>query len=513
MCGIFFYYTRGQFNKNIDELFNSISYRGPDEQKLIKTENAAIGFHRLSINGTTGQPITIGNLHLICNGEIYNYKQLALDHQIKLQTNSDCEIILHLYMKYDIKKTTELINSESAFIIYNDVTHDIIYSRDHLGIRPLFIGKNKDELFLTSEVKAIPTYLNAYQLPAGYGINWDYFPIEHEYTINNNQYLHYSYVCNKINELLTIAVRDRLMSNRKIGAFLSGGLDSSLITSIASRYTKDMDIFTIGLEGSPDIDAAKQVCKYLGLKNHHIVNYTVEDGISHLSDVIKSIESYDITTIRASIPQWILSKYIKENTDVTVVFSGECIDEMIGYYYLKFLDDDKFIEETHRMLNELYLFDLLRTDRTTAAFSLEVRVPFADKTFIEYIMQLPLPYRKFNDEIIEKHIIRNSFKGYLPENILWRKKHAFSDSVSGNNISWYKSIEEHAKKIISEEEYNNRFITYPINTPVSYESYLYRKIFEEHYPNRSNVVSHFWMPKIGSKKINDPSATVLEGFV
>jgi asparagine synthase (glutamine-hydrolysing) len=516
MCGIFFYYNKTSC-KNVEKLFKKINHRGPDNTKLLYIENKVVmGFHRLSINGTTNQPISIGNLHLICNGEIYNYKELAAQHEIKLQTTSDCEIILHLYKKYGIEKVINCLNSESAFVIYNERDDSVVYSRDHLGIRPLFIGKNTNELFLTSELKAIPNHLNAYQLPPGYGINWDYYPTERNYQICNNIDYKDSDVYNNIRYLLVNAVSDRLMSNRKIGAFLSGGLDSSLIVSILSRYTKNIDIFTIGLEGSPDIDAAKQVCEFLNLENHHVVKYTVDEGISYLSDVIKSIESYDITTVRASIPQWILSKYIKENTDIPVMFSGECIDEMIGYYYLKFLSDEEFLSETTRMLNELYLYDLLRTDRTTAAFSLEVRVPFADKKFIDYIMSLPLRYRKFGNingqELMEKHLIRNSFTGYLPENILWRKKHAFSDSVSGNGVSWYKSIEQYAKTVVSNEEYRNRFVKYPINTPLSYEAYLYRTIFEKHYPDRANVIPHFWMPKIQNKKITDPSATTLDGF-
>jgi asparagine synthase (glutamine-hydrolysing) len=536
MCGIFFYYSKSVC-KNVESLFENITHRGPDDTKLVYLkDNAVMGFHRLSINGTTSQPIVVGALHLICNGEIYNYKKLALDHNIKLETDSDCEIILHLYKKYGIEKTIPLLNSESAFVIYDDINNKFVYSRDHLGIRPLFIGKSEDEIFLTSELKAIPNYMNAYQLPAGYGINWDYYPTKRVYqidkTIEYKDHIQDRIVYDTIKYYLTNAVLDRLMSNRKIGAFLSGGLDSSLIVSILSRFTKNIDIFTIGLEGSPDITAAKQVCEYLNLKNHHIVKYTVEEGIKYLPDVIKSIESYDITTVRASIPQWILSKYIKENTDTTVLFSGECIDEMIGYYYLKFLDDKNFIKETTRMLDELYLYDLLRTDRTTAAHSLEVRIPFADKTLINYIMSLPLCYRKFGDvksdipikldqsgkvsnktDLMEKHLIRNAFKGYLPDNILWRKKHAFSDSVSGNDISWYKSIEEHAKKTITPDEYKNKHIAFPINTPVSYESYLYRKIFANQYPNRENVIPHFWLPKIPNKNIIDPSATILDGFI
>jgi asparagine synthase (glutamine-hydrolysing) len=534
MCGIFFYYSKSTCS-NVENLFEKILHRGPDDTKLLYIKNNVVmGFHRLSINGTTSQPISNGTLHLICNGEIYNYKDLALNHKIKLETDSDCEIILHLYKKYGIKKTITLLNSESAFVIYDDANKTFVYSRDHLGIRPLFIGKNKDEIFLTSELKAIPNYINAYQLPAGYGINWDYYPTKRVYqidkTIEYKDHIQDKIVYDTIKCLLINAVSDRLMSNRKIGAFLSGGLDSSLIVSILSRYTKNIDIFTIGLEGSPDIKAAKQVCEYLHLKNHHIVKYTVEEGIKYLPDVIRSIESYDITTVRASIPQWILSKYIKENTDTTVLFSGECIDEMIGYYYLKFLDDKNFIKETTRMLDELYLYDLLRTDRTAAAHSLEVRIPFADKTFIDYVMSLPLYYRKFGNVksdipsrldqsgknadtgLMEKHLIRNAFKGYLPDNILWRKKHAFSDSVSGNNISWYKSIEEHAKKIITPDEYKNKHIIFPINTPVSYESYLYRKIFTQIYPGRENIIPHFWLPKIPNKKIIDPSATILDGF-
>ena len=243
MCGIFFYYSKSTC-KNVENLFENIIHRGPDNTKVFYIKNNVVmGFHRLSINGTTNQPISINTLHLICNGEIYNYKELALKHNIQLQTSSDCEIVLHLYKKYGIEKTITLLNSESAFVIYDEVNNTFVYSRDHLGIRPLFIGKNKDEIFLTSELKAIPNYMNGYQLPAGYGINWDYYPTKRNYKIDKSieykDYIQDIIVYDTVKYLLINAVTDRLMSNRKIGAFLSGGLDSSLIVSILSRYTKN----------------------------------------------------------------------------------------------------------------------------------------------------------------------------------------------------------------------------------------------------------------------------------
>ena len=539
MCGIFAYLSNDISFTEIEKNFKLTQHRGPDHFNIFNYNNCTFGFHRLSINGLdeiSNQPIYLDNkLFVMANAEIYNYKQLAIDYNIKLKTNSDCEIIIHLYKLLGIEKTIKLLDGVFSFII---VDNNVVYiGRDPIGVRPLFMGLNKEKRYcFSSEAKALINLCDdIMQFNPG---NYGFIDTEHKlYTksyitdlyptkqLTNNilsselrQYnlkdLKYNMVTDNINKLLTHAVNKRLLSNREIGCFLSGGFDSSIITSIVSRKIQNVHTFSIGLKGyhSPDLEAAEVVAKYLNT-THHRVEFTIEEGINALDDVIYSLESYDVTTIRASVPQYLLSKYVKENTDVTVVLSGEGADEICGYQYLKNApNEDEFIKETDKMIKDLYQFDVLRTDRTTTRWSLEVRVPFLDKSFIQFMMSIN-PSFKMCKNVIEKKIFRDAFddKSYLPDEILWRNKNAFSDAVS---YSWVDQLKEHINKEVSDLEYNTERLKYTHNMPYDKESYYYRKIFEQKFPNRGSFIEHYWKPNQEwfDKEIKDPSARVLSCF-
>lgn len=531
MCGIFSFIniqkkslTKKQLN-TLMQYFMLIKHRGPDETRFKEIDtNIVFGFHRLSINGLdlkSGQPLQHRNLYLIANAEIFNYEELANKYKFKLDTKSDCEIILHLYDKFGIDETVKQLDGEFVFCLYDKDNEKVYIARDHIGIRPLFIGNQKENIMIASEARSLvyqctnvkqysPGFYSTIDMKRGERKDIQHYSFDYK-TI----YYDRKQVMTLLKQKLIKSVKDRMMSDRPLGSFLSGGLDSSLVTSIASQFNPDIHVFTVGLKDSVDIIAAKKVAKYLNLTNHHIVNFTVDQGIDCLRDVIYALESYDITTVRASVGQYILSKYIKENTDVRVLLSGECIDEFCnGYQYNKLAPtSDDLHKDSIRLIKELHMYDILRTDRTTAQNSLEVRVPFASRDFLDFIMNID-PNLKQSKTQIEKKIIRDSFiDNYLPDEILYRIKAAFSDAVSSKKVSWYKAIVEHAEKEITDKEYNEREELYPYNTPVSKESFIYRKIFESIFPNSATLIDHLWMPKFQKEEITDPSATVLKNFV
>jgi len=532
MCGIFACVGNGKKHRELVlKNFYLMKHRGPDMSSVLEVDERVImGFHRLSMTGLdvqSNQPICIGKSILICNGEIYNYKEIAKHYNLTLTTNSDCEIISLLYNKYGINEVLQAIDAEFSFVLYDTKTQCVYIARDYLGIRPLFIGYTPDgTMMVASEAKCLYNCDKVRQFQPGYYMISDKLNIKYPYynynkfdtiwsTINTNLYLSHDFdtVCRNVNHLLTQSVIARSKSDRQVGAFLSGGLDSSVVVAIATKYNKNMPVFTIGLQDSPDIKAAKQVASFLKLTNHHVVTYTVQEGIDAIPSVIKSLESYDITTVRASTPQWLLSKYIRDNTQVKALLSGECIDEICGYYFLAFAEDDSdFNINTRRMLKDLHLYDLLRTDRTTAAHGLEVRLPFASRNLVRYIMNIKTSYKRFTKGELEKKIIRHAFDSYLPAEIINRKKHAFSDSVSNNRTSWYKEVAKYATRTVDSQRWRNRYTIFPFNTPISHESMWYREVFETLYPDMEKLIPNFWMPKIKGVICSDPSATVLDGF-
>lgn len=318
----------------------------------------------------------------------------------------------------------------------------------------------------------------------------------------------------EIYEYLYKAVSKRLMGEREVGCLLSGGLDSSLVTALACKISfKKIKTFSIGMEGSTDLKYARIAAKHLNTEHHEVV-FTPNEGLNAISRVIYALESYDITTVRASVGMFLLSEYIRKNTDTTVILSGEGSDEICqGYiYFHKASTPEDSHKESCRLIDDLYMYDVLRSDRTTAAHGLEIRVPFLDSEFVNRYMKCPIGTKRPFDGC-EKYLLRSAFDrdNLLPTEILWRPKEAFSDGVSSTTKSWYKIIQEHCETLVSDEQLSNAKDIYTHNTPTTKESYWYRSIFEEYFPGRSDIIPYFWMPKWSNT--TDPSARSLTHYV
>jgi len=541
MCGIFAFIhdptvlspTIPQFGNNVA----AIKHRGPDNTEFFQGIGIIMGFNRLAINDLSSagnQPMYSDdrNIVLICNGEIFNHLELKLKYNFQTKTRSDCEVIIHLYKLKGINMLAEL-DGDFAFVIY-DKTHSstnptIYVARDRIGVRPLYIGKsnipNAPGLFIASEFKAIIEHADniAHFPPAKYLKIGDSKPTPFPPFSRITSRLSFTAPEEKIAQLLTTAVIKRIHCDTKIGLLISGGLDSSLIASLAVKHKPQKvhyHSFSIGLEGpnaSPDLIAAEKVAKFLNT-THHSVTFTPSEGIKAIPEVIRHLETYDITTIRASTPQFLLAKYINENTDVKVLMSGEGSDELFfGYKYHALAPTPQDAQkESETLIKEIHMYDGLRSDRTIAAHSMELRVPFLDTEFVNYVLSiepsLKMPYNK-----IEKYILRKAFESSynspyrtLPDEILWRRKDAFSDAVGH---SWVDSIKTYTNNIYTDEEFKVRSAKYTHLPPQSKEALWYREIFEIYYPNTAHtIMKHFWLPKWTSDEITkvDPSARFID---
>ena len=530
MCGILYYQGHKDISENdFKNALNKLYLRGPDNNNTITiTENKKMGFTRLSINDISSngnQPlIKNSNYYLICNGEIYNHKKLRDDNQFITHSNSDCEIIIHMYEKYGIKKTIQSLDGVFAFVLYDKSKNTIFVGRDPYGVRPLFIGKTKNnELLLSSEIKSISEFSESLNpFPIGtYGI------LEND--TNNIEYIRYhnydfqfntdteDQIKENIRQLFTQAVHKRLMSDRPIGCLLSGGLDSSLVSALVARnyepYT--LNTFSIGMKGSTDLYYANMAAKHIK-SNHHNIELTNEDFLNAIEETIYMIESYDITTVRASVGNYLVGKYIKENTDCKVIYNGDGSEEIMGsYLWLSNIDnEDDFYKENHKLLTEISYFDVLRSDRSISDNGLEPRVPFLDKKFVDYVMSIPPKYKMFGNGVIEKKILREAFEStnILPREVLFRKKEAFSDGVSSQEKSWFQIIQEHLETQISDEEFSEEQKKYSHNPPHTKEALHYRRLFDKYYKNHSNIIPHFWMPNPKWCNVTDPSARILDNY-
>ncbi|AZL89443.1 glutamine-dependent asparagine synthetase [Megavirus baoshan] len=544
MCGIFCLIQYG--NNKIDQqqcikCLDKLRPRGPDnsDYKFVNVnDNVSVflGFTRLAIMDTSSagmQPFQdIDDNYLVCNGEIYNYQDLATDYDIQMNTQCDCEIILPMVNKVGfMEMISNKLDAEFAMVVLRKQKNKLYAARDRYGVRPLYIGHNKtnNTIAFASELKALhgimehiqqvePNFYIDLDLTVNIDFkNLDYSNFMKQYYDFDKLSVRYAddnnieVIQNNIRNLFTSAVKKRLESDRPIGFLLSGGLDSSLIVAIASKIIgpKKITCFSIGLPGSPDVEAAKKVVEYLGITQHHIVPFSVEQGIEIIPEVINTIETYDITTIRASTPQYIMAKYIHDYTNIRVLLSGEGSDEIHGSYkYMRFAPNEhEFHWETIRLLRELCYFDNKRTDRSMADNGLEVRIPFLDFEYVEYITSIDPNLLMYKQDYLEKKIIRDAFINYLPNEILYRPKEAFSDAVSSKEMNWYKNIQKIADLSISDNDLlNNKFI---YNKPEIKEALYYRYIFDKIYKNRDNILPHYWLPRFQTKKISDPSATVL----
>lgn len=520
MCGIFAYFNK-QPDENTVKLAKEsrdvIKYRGPDHSSYETLYRNGImislAFHRLAIIDTSEKSDSMlhdGGVYLTCNGEIYNYKFLIKKYSLDMHTGSDCEVILQLYRRDPglFPDILQELDGVFAFVLVDYERGQVIAARDRLGVRPLFIGESTGTAIgFASEGKALKLLQNSEQFTPGQCLFFDMNDwstrVVRWFHLEGHLNMDYKVSQNIVRELLVAGVRKRLMSDRPIGFLLSGGLDSSLVASIASRHLAEpITTFSIGLPGSPDLIAAKKVAQYLNSIHHEIVVST-QDILAALPKVVFHDETYDITTIRASIPMYLLAKYIRERTDIKVIFSGEGSDELFGgyLYFHKAPSPQEFQAETHRLLRELYKFDLLRGDRTTAAWGLEIRVPFLDAALLSVVAQME-PTLKMPREGVEKALLRDAFKGYLPDEILCRQKEAFSDGVGYSSVA---SLKSRAEKEHSElKSHPPKGVAHP-HTP---ESNMYWHLFKDHYTHPGLHTEYYWMPR-WHHNVTDPSATVL----
>lgn len=549
MCGIFSLLNISDTNVLFTQEFIKHNFqlgqgRGPENSVLKNVSvRTKFGFHRLAINGLndiSNQPIFIDDIVLICNGEIYNYKELYELMGIESETDSDCEIIIHLYKKYGIYQTLKMLDGVFAFCLCdnrltNSLTSTIYVARDPYGVRPLYCLKpllyNKligfaSELKMLSEFSDVdPTKAYITQFTPGtyskYVIqnkvlsNWTpilenikyHEPVFSLISSNNNA----ERITRGIQHYLIQAVQKRyITTERPIACLLSGGLDSSLITALINEEhkkhsTQPLETYSIGLKGSEDLRCAKIVADYLET-NHTEIIVSEDDMFSIIPDVIYAIESYDTTTIRASIGNYLLGKYISRNSSAKVIFNGDGSDEICGgYLYMNLCPDAiEYDMETRRLLKDIYLFDVLRSDKCISSHGLEPRTPFLDRSFVDFYLSIPPKIRHDNPE---KYLLRSAFsienyhnnKGLqlLPESILWRRKEAFSDGVSGSGNSLYKILQQ--------------FISTEMNMfppSIEMEKKYYKELFLSYYPSSDGIIPYYWMPKY-TKNTTDPSARTL----
>ena len=523
MCGFTVYSGQDKRLKlMVAHEFRKVKYRGPENTHILDLgERGWMGFHRLKIIDVTdrgNQPLIYKNIHLVCNGEIYNYDRLYENYNdsYNFQSNSDCEVIIPLFLEKGIRQTALELDAEFVFVIYDSVQNKYFAARDPVGIRPMFYGYSAlGEIMFASEMKALHAVCKEVKpFPPGHYWDGEKFECYRDVSVVKKfSDDDFEDIFRNIRNLLVRAVEKRLMSDVPIGYLCSGGLDSSLVCSIAARIMdKPIRTFAVGIEDGPiDTKYARIVADYLGT-NHTEVLFTRQDIFNTLSTLIYNLETYDITTIRASIGMYILCKYIAEKTDIKVLMTGEISDELFGYKYTDFAPSpDAFQSEAEKRIREIYMYDVLRADRCISSNGIEGRVPFGDLDFLEYVMSIR-PEKKMNFTGIGKYILRQSFEnGYLPHEILYREKAAFSDAVGHNMVD---SLKAYAEQMYTEEDLLIAQIRYSYVPPISKESLMYREIFEQHFPGRAGVIKEFWMPNREWKNcnVNDPSARVLPNY-
>jgi asparagine synthase (glutamine-hydrolysing) len=575
MCGIFALLNSSKQDYNVvNNEFIKGKERGPEFSKLDNSYiEMMLGFHRLAINGLnqeSNQPLVLDDIVLICNGEIYNYKTLYSMMGVTPISDSDCEVIIHLYKKYGIEQTLTMLDGVYAFILFDGSSEQnrIYVARDPIGVRPLYYLNHKNDNYrlfnlfgFASELKCLEYFYNLntshYTIeqftPGTYStfkLSKSLWEIEKEnikYFIpafsrnfisdDNDDDLNYKNIYETIRAYLIDAVYKRcLTTERPIACLLSGGLDSSLITALVNEFYKQnktttiLETYSIGLEGSSDLINARIVADYLKTKHTEII-VTEQELFDSIPEVIKAIESYDTTTVRASIGNYLLGKYISKHSDAKVIFNGDGSDELFGgYLYMNECPDDiEFDKETRRLLKDIHLFDVQRSDKSISSNGLEPRTPFLDKSFLNYILSIPIKIRnhKNNDNNnIEKFLLRNAFSrdnftningnNLLPDKILWRKKEAFSDGVSGHGRSLYQILQEKIAEKLNKEAtelqlesikkgQDKCYVIHDAN--IDTEKIYYKDTFTKFYPQCLHILPYYWMPKYIVS--NDPSARTL----
>ena len=548
MCGFVGIY--GMMDQSVDwrtkalKMSSRIRHRGPDWSGIFSDGRCILAHERLAIVDplSGGQPLYSADRTkvLAVNGEIYNHKAIRqqMEGEYEFQTGSDCEVILALYQKKGIDFLEDL-NGIYAFALYDASQDAFLVARDPIGVIPLYIGRDADgTIYVASELKALEGQCEEYEpfLPGHYWWSKDgrmkkwYKRDWYDYdAVKDN-----GASADDVREALCEAVKRQLMSDVPYGVLLSGGLDSSIISAVAAKYAQNrveddsqstawwprLHSFAVGLKGAPDLAKAKDMADFLGTV-HHEVNYTVQEGLDAIRDVIYYIETYDVTTVRASTPMYLLARVIK-SMGIKMVLSGEGSDEIFGgyLYFHKAPSAKAFHEETVRKIGKLYQYDCLRANKALAAWGVEGRVPFLDKEFLDVAMRLNPEAKMCPGTVIEKKILREAFSDMLLPSVAWRQKEQFSDGVG---YSWIDSLKAVAESSVTDEQMAHAAERFPINPPMNKEEYCYRSIFEEHFPSESAARSVPSVPSVACssavalewdasfKNMNDPSGRAVSG--
>jgi len=542
MCGIVCAFhlkqSSEQLRPQILEMSKSIRHRGPDWSGIFSNENALMGHERLAIvDPTSGnQPLYSedGRYVLAANGEIYNHAELKKQFEGKynFQTASDCEVILALYQEKGPAFVDDL-NGIFGFALYDTQEDRYFVARDHMGIIPLYMGYDANGTFyVASELKALEGVCTKIELfpPGHYLSSEDKAPVQWY----QRDWMEYDAVkenstsIDALHDALSDAVHRQLMSDVPYGVLLSGGLDSSVTSALAKKFAAkrvesgdeqsawwpQLHSFSVGLEGSPDLAAARKVADHIGTV-HHEIKFTIQEGLDAIRDVIYHLETYDITTVRASTPMYLMARVIK-SMGIKMVLSGEGADELFGgyLYFHKAPTSKDFHEETVRKLDKLHQYDCLRANKSLAAWGIEGRVPFLDKEFMDVAMRINPQDKMINGERMEKWVIRKAFEKYLPESVAWRQKEQFSDGVG---YSWIDTLKEVVEAEVTDEQMANAHYKFPTQTPQNKEEFYYRSIFEEHFPSEAAALCVPSVPSVACstpialewdeafKNMNDPS--------
>ena len=541
MCGIVCAFNikgdKEVVRANVLKMAQRVRHRGPDWSGIYSDDHAILAHERLAIvDPTSGkQPIISqdGNKIIAVNGEIYNHQILRESlASYNFKTQSDCEVIIPLYESKGVNFLNDL-NGIFAFALYDSSKDTYLIARDHIGIIPLYMGwDNKNIFYVSSELKSLEGVCDKIELfPPGhyleshdmklkewYKPNWSYFDSVKDAKTS----------ITSIHDSLSAAVKRQLMSDVPYGVLLSGGLDSSITSALAKKFASkriesgdkqdawwpQLHSFSVGLKGAPDLKAAKIVADHIGTV-HHEINFNVQEGIDAIRDVIYHLETYDVTTVRASTPMYLMARAIK-SLGIKMVLSGEGADELFGgyLYFHKAPNSKEFHEETVRKLEKLHQYDCLRANKSLAAWGIEGRVPFLDKEFIDTAMRINPDDKMIKNGRIEKWVLREAFKDYLPESVLWRQKEQFSDGVG---YSWIDSLKELVSKEVSDGDIEKASEIFPVNTPLNKEEYYYRTIFQEHFSSEAAAKSVPSVPSVACstpqalewdesfKNVNDPS--------
>ena len=522
MCSIMGLNKRALSMEKVKRHLRKTRSRGPDMERILEIGDKILCFERLSIMGLTEegmQPFVLHRNAVVCNGELYGFrreKELLQKEGYEFKSDSDCEIILPMYEKYGMDMFSRL-DAEFALVIYDAATGEFVAARDPIGIRPLFYGYDSaGNIMFASEAKNL-TGITDKIIP---------FPPGHYYangkfTCYRNLSDRQAYleddletVCENIRVKLIRGIEKRLDSDAPLGFLLSGGLDSSLVCAVSARLLKKpIRTFAIGMnEDAIDLKYAKETADFIGA-DHTEVIIDRDTVINSLEEVIAAIGTYDITTIRASMGMYLCCKAIREQTDIRVLLTGEISDEIFGYKYTDFAPGpEEFQAEAEKRLRELYMYDVLRADRCISVHSMEARVPFGDLDFVSYVMRID-PKLKMNHYHKGKYLLRHAFEGqgYLPQDILFREKAAFSDAVGHSMVDHIKS---YAEGVYTDSEFKEKAAKYDFAVPFTKESLLYRELFEKYYPGQAEMVLDFWMPNKSWEgcDVDDPSARVLANY-